>query len=55
MGYDHHGLLCNQLRYRLLDKHFVFGVQRGRGLVKQDDRRILQKRTGDGDALRLAS
>ena len=40
---------------RLLHAHLVVGVGEGRRLVEHDDRRVLQKRAGDGDALALAA
>ena len=40
---------------RLLHVALGFGVERRRSLVEQDDRRILDQRAGDGDALALAA
>jgi hypothetical protein len=40
---------------RGLDQALGLGVERGGGLVEDQDRRVLQQRTGDGEALALAA
>ena len=45
----------DQLRQRVLHQPFGFVVERGGGLVEDQDRRILQHRAGDGQALALAA
>ena len=40
---------------RVLHGAFGFRVERRRSLVEQDDRRVLQKGAGDGDALALTA
>ena len=43
------------MRDGVLHQPLGFGIERGRRLVEQDDRRILDQRAGDGDALALAA
>ena len=40
---------------RHLDLLFRFGIERGRGFVEEQDRRILQERAGDGETLLLSA
>src|SRR6266576_3444582 len=44
-----------QMLQRLLDECFRFGVERRGGLVQDEDGRVLEERTGDGEALLLAA
>ena len=44
-----------QFADRLLDMALGFGIERGGRLVEQDDRRVLDQRPRDGDALALAA
>ena len=46
---------CHQPLERVLDQPLALGVERGRGFVEQQHRRIAQQRAGDGDALALAA
>ena len=64
VGHGHGGQLVGnhdqrapaaQPRQRLGDGGLVFGIQRGRGLIDQQNGRILDERTRDGDALALAA
>ena len=45
----------HQALERLLHEPLRFGVERGRRLVEDQDRRVLENRTGDVDALDLAA
>ena len=49
------GFAAHQRRERLLDQMFVFGVDAGGGFVQDDDRRVLEDGTGNGDALPLTA
>ena len=44
-----------QFRDRLLHVALGFGVERRGRLIEQDDRRVLDQRAGNGDALALAA
>lgn len=45
---DHHsGLVAGEVCKALLDERFALDVQRCRCLVEQDDRGVLEERTGD--------
>ena len=50
-----HGAAAHQPAERLADRFLGFAVERGGRLVEQQDRRILQERARDGDALALAA
>ena len=50
---NHRGAPSQQLRKRLEDQRFGLGVEAGRRLVEQQDRRVLEQRAGDRDALPL--
>ena len=45
----------HQFLQRGLHQGFAFGIERRRGLVEQQQRRIAQDRAGDRDALALAA
>ena len=49
------GLILGQFGDGLHQFFFIFRVNIGRGLVQNDDRRVLQHGTGNGDALPLAA
>ena len=52
---DHNGRAAlAQSAKRLLDRLLGFGIERRGRLVEQNDRRVLQKRAGDRDALALS-
>ena len=53
MGNHHHRLPLGQVGKGRLDLALVVGVREGRGLVHQNDGRVLQNHPGDGDALLL--
>lgn len=55
MGDDEGCSAFGELLQRLLDVLFGFGVQGRGGFVEEDDPRIFQDCTGDGNALFLAS
>ena len=55
VGEDEDGLVFDEAGERLLNGGFVFHIQAGGGFVQQNDGRILQKRTGDGNALTFAA
>ena len=55
MGDDECGAALHHVVERFLHQHFILGVQRGGGLVKQQDRRILENGAGDGETLALAA
>ena len=55
VGDDKDGFVFYEPRKSLLNGSFVLHVQAGGGLVQQNDGRILQEGTGDGDALTLAA
>ena len=51
---DHErGAIEEQRRQRVLDQPLRFGVERRRGLVQDQDRRVLEQRAGDRQALAL--
>ena len=50
-----HGAPAHQAAERLADRLLGFAVERGGGLVEQQDRRILQERARNGNALALAA
>src|SRR6185437_5361833 len=51
---DERGAVAQQLRQRLLDVALGLGIESRRGLVQDQDRRILEQRARDGDALALS-
>lgn len=51
---DNDGAPPRQIGHRILDQRLVFGIGKGRRLVKDQDRRILQDRAGNRDPLPLA-
>ena len=53
MGDDQHGAAGHQPSQRILDQRLASGVQVGRGLIQDEQRRILQEGAGDGQALPL--
>ena len=53
---DHDGgAVLAEMLDRLLHLLFGFGIERGGGFVEQDDRRVLDQRARDRDALALAA
>jgi hypothetical protein len=50
-----HGAAAHQPAERFADRFLGFAVERGGGLVQQQDRRVLQERARDRDALALAA
>jgi hypothetical protein len=55
MGDDEDRAPLHQLRQRLLDQELALRVEIGRGLVQDEDGRILEEGAGDGQALPLAA
>lgn len=55
MGNHDDGLVLGQLGDGLHQLFFIFRVHIGRGLVQNDDRRVLHDRPGDGNALSLTT
>ena len=55
MGDDKCGPVADELRERSLDVALRLGVERGGGLIENQDRRILQKRACNSDTLPLAT
>ena len=55
MGDGDHCLAFHELVEAGLDGHFHLGVEGAGGLVEQQNRRIFQHDSGDGDALALAA
>ena len=55
VGDDQDGLSFKKPRQRALHLRFVLHVQRGCRLIQQDDGRVFQERTGDGNTLTLAA
>ena len=55
VGDDEDGFVFDEAGECLLNGGFVLHIQAGGGFVQQNDRRVLQKRTGDGNALTLAA
>ena len=55
VGDDEDGFVFDETGECLLNGCFVFHIQAGGGFVQQNDGRVLQKRTGDGNALTLAA
>ena len=55
MGDDEDRAPLHQLGQRLLDQELALRVEIGRGLVQDEDGRILQEGAGDGQALPLAA
>ena len=53
---DHQrGAVLHQSLHGFLDQALRFGIQRAGGLVEDQDRRVLEDRARDGDALALAT
>ena len=50
-----HGAPAHQAAERFADRFLGFAVERRGGLVEQQDRRVLQERARNGDALALAA
>jgi hypothetical protein len=55
VGNDQRGSSHQQLSHGILDEPLALGVQIAGGLVQDEDRRVLENGTGDGDALPLTS
>ena len=55
MGNHDHGPVFNQIRQCPLHQYFRFRIQVRRGFIQNQNRSVLQQRTGDGDALPLAA
>ena len=55
MGDDEHGAAFLETVERDLHMALAGRVERAGGFIEQEDRRILEKRTGDGDALAFAA
>ncbi len=55
VGDDQAGAAAHQALERLVDQPLALGIQRGGGLVEQQDARIGENGAGDGDALALAA
>ena len=55
VGDDDGGAALAEMLDRLLHGLFGFRIQRGGGFIQQDDRRVLDQRTRDRDALALAA
>ena len=55
VGDNEDGLVPDEPRQRLLNGRFVLHIQTGSGFIQQNDRRILQECTGNGNALPLAA
>ncbi len=55
MGDGEHGLAFHQAVEALLDRGLDLRVQRACGLVEDQDRRVLQQDTGNGNALALSA
>ena len=49
------GPVCHQAVEGGLHQAFAFRIERGRRLVEQEDRSVLQDRPGNGDTLALAA
>ncbi len=52
---DERGSPVHQGFERLLDQAFALGIQRTGGFIKNQDGRVFQNRTRDGDALALSA
>src|SRR5262249_2549030 len=52
---DHRGASLHQRLQRRLDMPLAFVVERGGRLVEEEDRRVLQHRAGDREALALSA
>ena len=55
VGDHQHGLLPRQGFHSPLELILILGVHIGRGLIEDDDGRVLQETPGDGDALLLSA
>jgi len=55
MGDDQAGAAFHQAFERFVDKSLALGIERGSGLVQQEDAWIGENGAGDGDALALAA
>ena len=55
VGYDECGAPVEQCLQRLLDEPLGFAVERGGGLVENQNGRVLEQRPGNGDPLPLAA
>ena len=51
VGDDEDGLADDQLAERLLDQLLALGVERGGGLVEDEDRRVAQEGAGEGERI----
>ena len=55
MGNDEDGFVPDEAGKRFLNRRFIFNVQTGSCLVQQNDWRVFQEGTGDGNTLPLAA
>ena len=55
VGDHQHGAAAHEVGQRLLHHELALGVEVGRRLVEDQDRRVLQEGAGDGQALALAA
>ena len=55
MGHRDHSSVARKTHESVLDLELGFGVERRRGLVRDDQRRVLQEGTGNANALPLAT
>ena len=52
---DDRGSIFHQLLQGFLDELFTFGIERARGFIEEQDRRVLENSPCDGDSLALTS
>jgi len=55
VGDDQRRARAQQIFHRFLDQAFALGVETRRRLIENHQSRVLQKNSGDGDALSLAA
>ena len=55
MGDDERGAVARERGKRLLHQPLAFVIERARGLVEQQDRRVLEDRPGERQPLTLAA
>ena len=55
VGDHYHGFAPDKFGQGLLHLLFIFRVKAGGGLIKNDDRRVFQNRSGNGNPLALST
>ena len=53
VGNRNHGFTVHQTQQLFLNRHFHFAVQRRRGFIQNQNRRVFENHPGNGNALAL--